>query len=101
MTKQPVHVALVEVRRLTGCVLAGPGTAGAFARCYVRGDDPRKARRAIARALHSSRLSVKKIEWCVREDQVKWERADSRAAKRCVEEARKSGLVVIGRLDTW
>lgn len=97
----PVHVALVEVAPTPECVMVSGPAAGGFARCYVGAASEDLAVTAITQALVEKGFRVGAVEWCVREDEAEWEQPDDAEAERCVQEARASGEVVIGRIDTW
>lgn len=96
-----VYVALVEVEPQPGCELLSAGEVGAFARCYATGDDAADAERRVREKLCEEHLEVVEVEWCEPFEQTEWEEDESEEAETCAREARESGEVVIGRLDTW
>jgi hypothetical protein len=96
-----VYVALVEVERLPGCELVSSDVKGGYARCYVLAHDASSAEQAVRQKLAEERLRVVHVEWCAGAFDVEWENPESEEAAECVREARDSGEVVIGRLDTW
>src|SRR3954471_3322626 len=96
-----VYVALVEVDPLPGCELVPNDLKGGYARCYAVARDAASAEQAVTKKLAEEHLRVVQVEWCEGFGDVEWEKPDSEEAEECVREARESGAVVIGRLDTW
>lgn len=97
----PVYVAMVEVAPLPGCVVVAAPAVGGFARCYLGAASEERAMADIVQALEEERLRVVAVEWCVREDEVEWENPGDEEGERLIQEARGSGEVIIGRIDTW
>jgi hypothetical protein len=96
-----IHVALIEVEPLPGCTLCAPDVEGGFARCYVPATSPAAAEKAARAWLAKEHLHVVDVEWCVSYEDAEWENPTSEEAQKCAREAKKTGEVVIGRLDVW
>jgi hypothetical protein len=96
-----VYVALIEVRPLPGCTVVSSDAIGGIARCYVAASADSEALRKIQEKLASERLSVEKIEWCVRDDEADWENPEDREDRESVKEAQFAEEALVGRIDTW
>jgi hypothetical protein len=96
-----VYVALVEVERLPGCTRLSDDELGAFARCYATAADADAAEQRVRDKLGAEHLGVVDVEWCEPFEDTAWEDDESEEAEECAREARDSGAVVVGRLDTW
>jgi hypothetical protein len=96
-----VYVALVEVEPQPGCALLSEGEVGAFARCYATAADADAAEQRVRDKLGAEHLGVVDVEWCEPFEDTAWENDESEEGEACAREARASGEVVLGRLDSW
>ena len=95
------YVALLEVEPSAECELLAPDAIGAMARCYVVAASEDEARRRIAEGLHEEGLRVVEYDWLVDNAEVDWDNPDDSEGLECSTEARTTGALVIGRLDSW
>jgi hypothetical protein len=96
-----VYVALIEVEPLPGCARCAADVEGGFARCYIPAVGAASAEKAARAKLAKERLHVVEVEWCVSYADAEWENPESEEARAYALEAKKTGEVVIGRLDVW